>query len=368
MTRTWLSLAGALLALTGGCGGDDDAPAPPEDAAVGDVGAVDAARADAASPDGGGATDAAVDAGSGAAPAPPCDGPPGLYADAACERLAPDVLPYEPQFWLWSDGTDKQRYVSLPPGASIDASDPDGWVFPVGTRVWKTFLLGGRRLETRYLEKVRDDEGIGAWDVRTYLWNEAQDRAIEVTDGATDVLGTGHDIPAVALCAHCHEGGGQQDVLLGFSALQLNHEATALSLDDLNAAGVLAPEVSTAAAAIPTGDPTVQAALGYLHANCGHCHGGFVPRAGLDLFVRSGLGAVEETGAYRSAVGQPSLWRVPGATYRIAPGEPDASTLVVRMGRRDPLGQMPPLATERIDDAGLAAVRAWIAALPPPAP
>jgi len=355
-------LASASIA---GCG-DDAAPDSGPDA-----GGVDAALpADASVPDAdgedagdGGSTDAAPDQGVDAAPERPCDGPPGLYVDAACQRLARDLAAYDPQFWLWSDGTDKERYIALPEGATIDASRPDGWVFPVGTRVYKTFLLEGVRLETRYFEKVREDEGIGAWEMRTYAWNEAQDRAVEVTEGATDVLGTGHDIPAVALCAHCHAGGGQPDVLLGFSALQLNHSGSALSLDGLNAAGVLAPPVSPAQADIPSTDPTVRAALGYLHANCGHCHGGFVPRAGLELFVRSGLPSLEETGVYRSAVGRPSAWTAPGATLRVAPGDPDGSTLTRRMGMRGS-AQMPPLATERIDPTGLEAVRAWIAALP----
>ncbi len=357
-------VAVAIFGAWVGCGGDDvgeDAgasDAATHDAVGSDAAVSDATASDTGSEDDGGATDAA--AGEDAASERPCEGPIGLYADAACRRLAPDVMPYEPQFWLWSDGTDKERYVSLPAGATIDAGDPDGWVFPVGTRVWKTFLLGGRRLETRYFEKIRDDEGIGAWDVRTYQWNEAQDRAVEVTEGATDVLGTSHDIPAVSLCAQCHEGGGQRDVLLGFSALQLNHRDTTLSLADLNASGRLDPPVP-AAADIPSPDPTVRAALGYLHANCGHCHGGAVPRVGLDLFVRSGLSSVEETGVYRSAVGQLSV-RSP--LYRIAPGDPDASLVSRRMGVRGLGRQMPPLATDEVDAAGLSAVRAWIAGLP----
>ena len=59
----------------------------------------------------------------------------------------------------------------------------------------------------------------------------------------------------------------------------------------------------------------------------------------------------------------PSL-KHPGATLRIAPGQPDASGIYVRMRARGDDRQMPPLATERADDDGLSPARAWILALP----
>ena len=34
---------------------------------------------------------------------------------------------YSPQYPLWSDGATKRRWVLLPPGQTIDASDPDVW-------------------------------------------------------------------------------------------------------------------------------------------------------------------------------------------------------------------------------------------------
>ena len=75
----------------------------------------------------------------------------GLYADVATKRVAEGLLAFTPQYPLWSDGARKSRWIALPPGTSIDASDPDAWVFPVGTRLWKEFAFE-RRIETRYLE------------------------------------------------------------------------------------------------------------------------------------------------------------------------------------------------------------------------
>jgi hypothetical protein len=108
-------------------------------------------------------------------------------------------------------------------------------------------------------------------------------------------------------------------------------------------------------------DAGARAALGYLHANCGHCHNQqrparsgkrcFDPENGLDFRLRVGeLGDVTQTAAYRTAVG--------GA---IKPGDPGGSEVVKRMSGRNRFPpSMPPLATERIDESGLAAVRGWI--------
>ena len=80
----------------------------------------------------------------------------GLYADAEARRVDPRHLAFAPQYPLWTDGAAKRRWISLPPGTAIDASDPEAWVFPVGTRLWKEFSFAGQRVETRYLERQAD--------------------------------------------------------------------------------------------------------------------------------------------------------------------------------------------------------------------
>src|SRR5262245_31340628 len=88
----------------------------------------------------------------------------GLYADIATKRIAADLIAFTPQYPLWTDGASKRRWISLPPGTWIDASDPDAWVFPVGTRFWKEFAFG-RRVETRTIERTED-----GWRFATYRW------------------------------------------------------------------------------------------------------------------------------------------------------------------------------------------------------
>jgi hypothetical protein len=81
-------------------------------------------------------------------PVPALLSQPGLYADIATQTVAEDHLPYAPQYPLWSDGATKRRWIYLPPGTAIDASDPDHWIFPIGTHLFKEFSLG-TRVESR---------------------------------------------------------------------------------------------------------------------------------------------------------------------------------------------------------------------------
>lgn len=307
----------------------------------------------------------------------------GLYADAECDTLNAGIMRFSPQFPLWSDGSAKNRFVYIPPGTTIDVSDPDRWVFPVGTRFWKHFETpDGVRLETRVIEKASDRLGVEGWDFQTYVWNEAGDHVTLVTDGLENVRGTEHDIPATDDCSECHSGGANQrdaslgqdellDIALGFGAIQLNHEASDTTLSGLWADGWLSEEIPPSSAQIP-GDAIAREALGYLHGNCGSCHGGASPAKDLTMFVSVGTARVEDTPTFEGNVGVPTdpNERATGVedmpATRIVRGDPDNSALVWRMRQRgdeEDDAQMPPLATEVVDDAGVDAVAAWIRSL-----
>ena len=279
----------------------------------------------------------------------------GLYTDVRANTLAPGVMPYRPMFELWSDGASKRRWIALPPGTRIDTRDMDSWQFPVGTKLWKELTRDGIRIETRLLQRTGD--GDGDWTTMAYLWNDTNSEAIAVPDGVENARGTSHDVPAANECAGCH--GGRPSRVLGFSAIELSGVGL---LDELVTRDLLtAPPVGGLELHAA---PEARAALGYLHANCGHCHNQQrPPRAGLrcfdpenelDFLLRAGeLGDVTRTAAYRTARG--------GA---IRPGDPDGSEVVKRMNGRSRFPpSMPPLGTERPDDHGLATVQAWIRGL-----
>ncbi|MCB9601985.1 MAG: hypothetical protein H6720_16835 [Sandaracinus sp.] len=323
-----------IALLTAAACGDDDGPALDSGTPV-----------DSGTPDGGGEPDAGqdggVDAGMDAGPpGPPCAETLGLFADSTCENVQEGILAYSPRFWLWSDATDKDRYIQLPEDSVIDTSDPDRWIFPVGTKIWKTFSLDGMRLETRVMEKTASGTGNFNWQFRTYRWNEDQSSVTEVVDGEMNVLGTGHDIPAQAACTRCHgpAGGGSADAVLGFGTIQLAHTDTDTTLDTLDELGFLSAPVPASAGVVPGNAATV-AALGYLHANCGHCHGTSrtipAPGGGLGLWIETSQPLAEQA-AYRTAVRTPANWRDPAMT-RIPSESPQgvpSSSVFLRLGVR----------------------------------
>lgn len=280
----------------------------------------------------------------------------GLYASGSVEVLAPAVRAYRPRFELWSDGASKRRWVSLPPGARIDTSDMDTWQFPVGTKLWKEFTRDGTRVETRLLQRLSE-----GWIGLAYIWQKDGSDAVAAPYGAIDVLGTPHNVPASNECDGCHAGRGSH--ALGFSAVQLAHEAEAdeLNLDEL----VRLQLVSRAPAVAPSvpGNDLEQAALGYLHANCSHCHNAsrpkrsgarcFDPEKNIDFLLRAAEEPnVSATGTYRTAIDD-----------YLEPGHPDDSRIIELMNQRGRFRQMPPLASEVVDTAAVALLRRWIEAM-----
>ena len=297
----------------------------------------------------------------------------GLYADLATRTLAPGVLPFEPQYPLWSDGAHKRRWILLPPGTAIDASDPDVWSFPVGTRLWKEFSLACA-IETRYMERLAD----GTWRFATYLWDEADSTAALVPARglrrvAESAPGVPYDLPSVTDCRACH--AGHPAIVLGFSALQLSGDrdpraphavappAGTVDLAALVARGLvtgLPPTLAALAPRVHAASPEARAALGYLHGNCSGCHNARGPLAelGLSLAVR----ADGEPEALATAVGVVARYRPAGhaEVLRIAPGAPEKSLLVERLTSRQAVLQMPPMSTRTVDHEALALVTEWI--------
>jgi hypothetical protein len=314
------------------------------------------------------------------APAPPPDlRKSGLYSDFASWTIDPRNLSYSPQYPLWSDGAAKRRWIFLPPGTSIDASDPDVWVFPVGTKVWKEFSFHGRRVETRLMESL----GSGEWRFASYSWNaDESDATLAPEEGLRNVAeiqpGLRHNIPGVLDCKACHVN--RQTELLGFSALQLSPDrdpnaphAEPLSpgmanLETLIKRGLIRSYPSEWAERPPLIDapsPTARAALGYLHANCGNCHNPYGTLDTLNLLLRHTV-AVNASGepALQTAVKKQGRFRIPGTapgdTYLIHPGDPAHSAVLYRMSSRNPFRQMPPLATKLADADAVNLIQQWI--------
>jgi hypothetical protein len=306
----------------------------------------------------------------------------GLYADFASKTVRTDNKAYTPGVAFWSDGAEKSRFVYLPPGAKIDITDFDEWKFPNGTKLWKEFRLGTKRIETRLYERSKD-----SWRHTTYRWNETETDAIRMDKGEkVPVPGkTDYEVPNTGQCDFCHLG--RTSPVLGFDAVSLGlPTAQGVTLATLAAEGRFTTPPPATSLTIPDDNGgTAAPALGWMHANCGPCHNSN-PVAGAQftqlflllrpsqLLPEAGVATVQDLDSYKTAVNVESMRANvdAGVNYlRIAPQDPASSLASILSGRRVPAGeepnagvQMPPLVTRAVDTQGHALLDAWINALP----
>ena len=292
---------------------------------------------------------------------------PMRLADTGFDDLA--KRPFTPQYPLWSDGLQKKRWVYLPPGTAIDASDPNNWEFPVGTRFWKEFSRDGRRIETRMIWKAAADR----WLFATYVWNdEGTDAVLAPEEGIRSVAelapGKRHSIPSRHDCTACHGTHGVRP--LGFNALQLStdRDPNAIHGEPLGPGMLTLEELVTGPQPrIRTANPATRAVLGYFAANCGPCHNGRGEISALGPVIKYEALLRNGDEVARSLVGQLTRWQLPGqadgTTVLVQPGAPDQSAIVGRMRSRSPSSQMPPLGTVLRDQQAIDAISQWIATI-----
>ena len=303
----------------------------------------------------------------------------GLYVAGSATAVRADNVAFSPQYPLWSDGATKRRWLHVPPGRSIDAAHPDVWDFPPGTKAWKEFSHD-RRVETRLIERLDD----GTWRYATYVWDDAgTDARLAPAAGiralpVSGAPGGRYAVPGEPDCRACHEGAAAP--LLGVGALQLSPDRDPLAphaeprragdagLRELVARGWLrnlSPALRDRPLRIAAPSPVARAALGYLHANCGHCHNdnGSPPPVDLVLAQSAAADAAGHAKVLRSLLGARGRYHAPGmhaAAPLVDPGRPETSVLLARMRSRDPRVQMPPLGTHLPDTAALGLVERWI--------
>jgi hypothetical protein len=148
-------------------------------------------------------------------------------------------------------------------------------------------------------------------------------------------------VPGRSGCQACH--GSSPAFILGFREVQLNHGA---QLAELDARGVFTAALPADPDAVEAADPETEWVLGYVTANCVHCHNGSAEfDLSHDVFLEATVGQ-------QGASGQ----------MRITPGDPEASRLFVRFRNRE----MPPLGVQVRDDDSVERMRAWILGLEGP--
>ncbi|MBI3860676.1 MAG: PQQ-dependent sugar dehydrogenase [Planctomycetia bacterium] len=322
----------------------------------------------------------------------------GLFKSVAGHVVEPALIPYSVNSPLWSDHAHKERFIALPGMSQIEFSEDEAWKFPEATVLVKTFSLdlepgraaSRKRIETRLLVFQQNE-----WVGYTYLWNDEQTDAVLVDAGGADKTFTIREpqgpreqvwhYPSRAECMVCHSRAAVY--VLGLNTRQMNriHDyggRRAHQLRTLEHLGVfLNKDVPPAEAAAGRAKPwhfpkpveqypaladpgDTSAGLedrvrSYLHANCAQCH---VAAGGGNAAMELGiLTAREKT----KLVGVPPLHDRFGITdpLLVAPGAPERSVLLHRMSIRG-RGQMPPLASSLVDEAGNRLLREWIERLP----
>ena len=353
-------------------------------------------------------------------------GASGLFDAVGEHRMKPGLIPYTINAPFWSDGMHKERFIALPGDATIDYTKTRGWGFPDKTVIVKSFALEREEgnpasrawVETRFLTKQE-----GEWYGYSYMWNVTGTDGDLVASGGADKTfavktptGVREQVwhyPSRTECMVCHSRAA--NFVLGLSSLQMNKSQeyggctdnqlrafeylgllkgfdwAAQARDDLadraaakklNAAdaeeyakvngqqtGQREPKATTL---LPAGldrlprlanpyDPKedlTKRAKSWLHTNCAACHveagGG---NAQMELEFNTALDKMRllDVKPIHTGMGLPD-------PRLIAPGSPDRSVLLTRAAARGP-NQMPPLSSNRPDEAGLALLREWVKSL-----
>lgn len=326
----------------------------------------------------------------------------GLYDNVASRSRAvtAGIVPFEVNNPLWSDGSAKQRWVTLPPGARITPTDSDAYAFPDKAVLVKNFAIDtvyGDSLtriliETRFLVVQPEPAGSGKkYFGISYKWRRDQTDAELVSQSmGLDTLhritlngksvGKRWSYPSSAACADCHRGRG----VLGFITPQLNRPSKANpsvnQLEALFTAGVLSANISKPALhrwvglkETGAGATAAAKARSYLASNCSHCHGNKQSVEGADhdfdwFTANKKIADGEIQGGYVGKV----TGKEPGYSKIVFAGYPESSYVVFRMLARGDLNfigfqAMPPIATYQPDSAAVNVMKDWICSMAVPA-
>lgn len=265
------------------------------------------------------------------------------------------AVPYDVALPFWSDGVEKERYLALPDGTELERLADGDLGLPRSGVTIKNFRHEGKLIETRLYVRHADGEHSGF----SYAWREDQSDAELVTETTTRRYGDlTWTFPGRNQCNQCHTAAAGRS--LGLELAQLDIENSAVAVNQLQALVRLDMlSGSTRSDRVFTGQDLEleEQARAYLHVNCSNCHRpGGVGRGGLDLrastsLLDSGLCQVASQGHQGTAEGR-----------IVAPGSPAESVLIARVGTRGDAG-MPPLASTRVDEDGVALLSRYIEAL-----
>lgn len=314
----------------------------------------------------------------------------GAFTDLLSRTVVQGCISYEENVPFWSDAAIKSRWMCIPNDGTHDSADEqilfseeEPWTFPVGSVFIKHFDMEAEEgnpqsafpLETRFF--VVGTEGHYGL---SYRWNEAGTDATLVSStgdarpfnqvSAEGAMTRVWEYPSRAQCIECHTD--QAGSTLGVNTRQLNglhtYQRTGLQanqIETLASLGMfhetldldtLLPSVVTASAPDDLSASIEDRARSYLDANCAYCHMPNSVRANFDARLTTPLDQQDLiNGSLLEGVG------IEGEAA-IVPGDPMRSIVLHRAALIGE-GAMPPLAKNRVDDAGIAILEEWVLSL-----
>ena len=300
----------------------------------------------------------------------------GFFQDMQNQIPSAEVHPYSLVNPLFSDYTDKLRFVYVPEGQKLAYIKDKVFQFPVGSTLIKTFAylntqgeMDAQLLETRLL--INTSEG---WKAISYVWNQDQTDAKRSVAGATipttfiNSVGAKVDVryraPNQNQCKECHQVN-QVMTPIGPKARNMNKNVNYAS-GDMNqllywaAQGWIESKLNADLMQSYENENVSidERARAYLDINCGHCHipGGSADTTGLYLNL------TEETKEHLGIFKKPvAAGRASGnLKYSIVPGKSNKSIMIYRMDSLDPGIMMPESGRALADDKGIKLISDWI--------
>jgi uncharacterized repeat protein (TIGR03806 family) len=287
------------------------------------------------------------------------------FFEGGADKPSARLVPYELRNPLFSDYSEKQRFIHLPAGAKVEAGLDGKIAFPIGTALIKSFGYPDssgklRVFETRLL--LHRAEG---WVALPYVWRaDGSDAYLRVGGTRLPVefehggkkMAISYAVPNKNQCKQCHSSS---DAIMPIGPFAQNMSFPRKG--DAQKLGLRPPRLEAKWDEGKSGTLD-QRARAYLRVNCGHCHAPNGSASNSGLFLD---GSARDAAAYGIGKRPVAAGRASGdLDFIIEPGKPDRSILVVRMKSTEPGIAMPELGRATVHDEGVKLLEEWIAAMP----
>lgn len=291
-------------------------------------------------------------------------------------------ISYELNSTLFTDFSDKFRFMFIPDKQSLKYEDKAPFNFPIGSTLVKVFSLSAKN-ENRIIEVRLAINRENGWVFLPYIWDEALQDAFFHREGYkldtqvesnNQLIDFTYEIPSSSNCLECHRSelktkhisiqpiapkARHLNKIIDYQGNQINQLTLWKNLDLLTNLPDDLSQIDTAPDWRDESAPLQNRAKGYLDINCAHCHsdGGSAALSGLRLeYWRKSI--THSHGVCNSSHG----WR--GGGFDIWPGRGDISSIPIRMNHTASKDRMPPIGRTLIDQEAVKLIRSWIDSMP----